>query len=411
MKKVVVVGGGPAGMMAAIVAAKQGREVVLLEKNEKLGKKLFITGKGRCNITNACDVSDLFENIISNSKFLYSAIYTFPNDRVMSFFEENGLPIKIERGNRVFPKSDKSSDVIKNLTKICKTENVKIMLNTKVMDLLAINQKCIGVLLSDNTRLYCDDVIVCTGGASYSSTGSDGKFFDVLKKYGHTVKKLRPGLTGMTSDYDKLTECMGLTLKNISIQINTKSNKRLYSGFGELLFTHYGVSGPLVLSASSILGDYFEKEELVLHIDIKPYMTYEELDARFLREFSDKMNVSIKNVLTKVIPKSLIEPFLDKCKIQKDTKANAITKEKRKIMVDTLKDFSIILNGLRGMDEAIITRGGINVKEINPSTLESKIVNNLYFAGELIDVDALTGGFNLQIAWSTGFLAGMLGGN
>lgn len=408
MKKVIVIGGGPAGMMAAIQSAKSGNSVALYEKNEKLGKKLFITGKGRCNITNACDISDFFSNVVTNSKFLYSAFYSFSNNDVQNFFEELHVPLKVERGNRVFPKSDKSSDVIRALTKECERRNVRVILNQAAEKLLIEEQQIVGVQFADNTIEYADKVIVATGGKSYSSTGSTGDGYRFAKQCGHSIVAVRPGLTGFVSSVDIGKQLQGLTLRNVQVWVTTEENekKKKYDGFGEILFTHYGVSGPLVLSASSMAGDLLQKQKLILHIDLKPALSREQLDQRLVRDFSEAMNSNIKNACQHIMPKSMIPEILFQAGINPSDKVNQITKEIRSKLVDSIKDYRVPLKGLRNLDEAIITRGGIAVSEVDPSTMESKLVSGLYFAGEVLDLDALTGGYNLQIAWSTGFLAG-----
>lgn len=408
MKKVIVIGGGPAGMMAAIQSAISGNDVVILEKNEKLGKKLFITGKGRCNITNACDISDLFTNVVTNPKFLYSAFYSFSNEDTMQFFENLNLPLKVERGNRVFPQSDKSSDVIRALSKECERLDIKICLHHTVKEILHKNQTIVGVRLADGKVHYADKVVLASGGKSYCSTGSTGDGYEFARQCGHKIEKVRPGLTGIVSSTNIGKQLQGLTLRNIQVWITTVDNskKKHYEGFGELLFTHYGVSGPLVLSASSLIGDLLAKQPLILHIDLKPGLTREQLDQRIIRDFSDAMNSNISNACQHMLPKSIIEELLLQAGIAPTTKVNQITKENRLKLVDTMKDYKVPLKGLRKIEEAIITRGGVKVSEVDPSTMESKLISGLYFAGEILDLDALTGGFNLQIAWSTGYLAG-----
>lgn len=408
MKNIVVVGGGPAGMMAAIRCAEAGHPVMLLEKNEKLGKKLFITGKGRCNITNACDVSDLFSNVVSNSKFLYSAFYSFTNEDTVNFFHSLGLKTKVERGNRVFPQSDKSSDVIKVLQKECMRTGVKIVLNTKVRDLRIENNKVTGVTLMNGEKIPADAIILATGGISYSSTGSTGDGYRMAEAAGHTITNLRPGLTGMIAREKFLSDLQGLTLKNAAVSITPagSSKKSLYDGFGELLFAHYGVSGPLMLSASSLVGDRLAKMELCLHIDMKPALEREQLDKRVIKDFDAAMNSAVKNAMVHLLPRSMIPVLLNRCGISTEQKVNQLTREERRRIVDSMKDFTLTLTGLRNIEEAIITRGGVKAGEVDPSTMESKLVSGLYFAGEILDLDALTGGFNLQIAWSTGYAAG-----
>lgn len=405
--RVLVVGGGPAGMMAAIQAAKQGNAVTLLEQNEKLGKKLFITGKGRCNVTNDCDVTELFDSVVSNKKFLYSAFYSFSNQDVKDFFEEQGLRLKVERGRRVFPASDKSSDVIKALGNALKKLEVKIRLRTRVDQVLTENDIVCGVRLSDGECLNADKVILATGGVSYKSTGSDGSGLVMAEKLGHQVTKLRPGLVGMCTKEAWVRDMQGLTLKNVAVAIGKKQGKKpLYEDFGELLFTHYGVSGPMILSASSRLGDELEKEDLYIKIDLKPALSKEQLDSRILRDFEERKNADLSNAMVHLLPKSMIPVMLHVCGLDPAKKVNEVTRGEREQLVKGMKEFPLTINGLRDIQEAIITRGGVTVKEVDPSTMESKIVKNLYLAGEMLDLDALTGGYNLQIAWSTGYLAG-----
>ncbi len=418
MKNIVVIGGGAAGMMAALQSAADGHAVILLEKNEKLGKKLFITGKGRCNITNACDVSDLFSNVVTNPKFLYSAFYGFSNNDVISFFESLGLKTKKERGNRVFPASDKSSDVIKVLERECLQRGVQIRLNTEVRDILIeereiadskdTEKKIKGVSLKDGRQILADAVILAAGGISYPSTGSTGDGYRMAEHVGHTIIPVRPGLTGMLVKEDTASRLQGLTLKNCSVFItgDKKQNKHLFEGMGELLFTHYGVSGPLILTASSLAGSYMDDQELKLHIDLKPALSAEQLDKRILRDFAAAPNMDIKNALIHLLPKSMIPVMLSLCDIQEHEKVNHISRDQRGQLRDTCKDLVLTLAGLRPIEEAIITRGGIKISEVDPATMASKKVKGLYFAGEILDLDALTGGFNLQIAWSTGYVAG-----
>ena len=405
--RVLVVGGGPAGMMAAIQAAKQGNAVTLLEQNEKLGKKLFITGKGRCNVTNDCDVTELFDSVVSNKKFLYSAFYSFSNQDVKDFFEEQGLRLKVERGRRVFPASDKSSDVIKALGNALKKLEVKIRLRTRVDKVLTENDIVCGVRLSDGECLNADKAILATGGVSYKSTGSDGSGLVMAEKLGHQVTILRRGLVGMCTNEAWVRDMQGLTLKNVAVSIGKKQGKKpLYEDFGELLFTHYGVSGPMILSASSRLGDELEKEDLYIKIDLKPALSKEQLDSRILRDFEERKNADLSNAMVHLLPKSMIPVMLHVCGLDPAKKVNEVTRGEREQLVKGMKEFPLTINGLRDIQEAIITRGGVTVKEVDPSTMESKIVKNLYLAGEMLDLDALTGGYNLQIAWSTGYLAG-----
>ena len=405
MKRVVVIGGGAAGMFAALAAAEKGHQVSLFEKNEKLGKKLFITGKGRCNLTNASDMDTLFSNIISNPKFLYSALYTFDNFRVIDFFETHGVKTKIERGNRVFPVSDHSSDVISALKKALENVHVTIHLFTKVQKLILADNKIRGVLLENGKEISADAVIVTTGGISYPNTGSTGDGYLFARECGHKVTELFPALVPLTAKESYVTDMQGLSLKNIKISIR-KGKKILFEEFGELLFTHFGVSGPLILSASSYIGKVLKKQELDMRIDVKPALSVEQLDKRLLRDFKENHKKQFKNSLNGLLPTKMIPAFLSLTGIDTEKIVNEITKEERKRLLDLLKAFPITLTGTRDFDEAIITSGGVSVKEINPSTMESKLVSGLYFAGEVLDLDAKTGGFNLQIAWSTGFLAG-----
>lgn len=404
MSDVIVVGGGAAGMMAAIFAARNGKKVTLIEKNEKLGKKLFITGKGRCNFTNACDTEDLFQNVVSNPKFLYSAFYSFSNQMVMDFFEEIGLPYKIERGNRVFPVSDHSSDVIKVLEKEMKKRNVKIMLNSKVTALIIENGICKGVRLSKE-QLLCDSVIVATGGISYPRTGAcrDGYIF--AQSAGHSIVNPQPSLVPFELEDDSCRDLMGISLKNVTVDIYG-DNKKIYSEFGEMLFTHFGVSGPIIIKASAYIHKHLEKD-LKLYIDLKPALNEKILDERLLKDFQLFQNKQLKNSLDKLMPKALVPVVIAKSGLDGDKKINEITRQERLILGQTIKKLPFTIKGLRGYDEAIITKGGIKVKEVDPGTMESKLIAGLYFAGEVLDLDALTGGYNLQIAWSTGYLAGI----
>ena len=410
MSNVIVVGGGAAGMMAAIFAARNGQNVTLLEKNEKLGKKIFITGKGRCNITNASEIEDLFSAVISNPKFLYSGFYSFTNDQVIHFFEELGVATKIERGNRVFPVSDHSSDVIAALTREMQHLKVKVQLHCEVKELLINNEREIkGVRLANGKKMTADAVVVATGGISYPSTGSTGDGYRFARNCGHKVTELFPSLVPMEVKEWYAKELQGLSLKNIEIHI-TDGKKKLYDEFGEMLFTHYGVTGPVILSASSIVGKTLEKKELVLQIDIKKAMTEEHLDKLMLREFEANHNKQFKNAIDSLLPAKLRHVIIELSGIEEEKKVHEITKEERLNLLRLIKDFHMTLTGLRGYNEAIITKGGISVKEIDPGTMESKLIKNLYFAGEVLDLDAVTGGYNLQIAWSTGYLAGISAG-
>ncbi len=410
MSNVIVVGGGAAGMMAAIFAARNGQNVTLLEKNEKLGKKIFITGKGRCNITNASEIEDLFSAVISNPKFLYSGFYSFTNDQVIHFFEELGVATKIERGNRVFPVSDHSSDIIAALAREMQRLKVKVQLHCEVKELLINNEKEIkGVRLANGKKMTADAVVVATGGISYPSTGSTGDGYRFARNCGHKVTELFPSLVPMEVKEWYAKELQGLSLKNIEIHI-TDGKKKLYDEFGEMLFTHYGVTGPVILSASSIVGKTLEKKELVLHIDLKPALAEEQLDKRLLREFEANHNKQFKNAIDSLLPAKLRPVIIELSGIEEEKKVHEITKEERLNLLRLIKDFHMTLTGLRGYNEAIITKGGISVKEIDPGTMESKLIKNLYFAGEVLDLDAVTGGYNLQIAWSTGYLAGISAG-
>ena len=412
MNKIIVIGGGPAGMFAAIAAAETGSQVILLEKNEKLGKKLFITGKGRCNITNAGDMDNLFANVMTNAKFLYSAFYSYDNQRVIDFFERNGLRTKTERGNRVFPVSDHSSDVIATLQKVLKEKKVKVMLHTQVQSLLmessgedAPENIVTGVKLTDGTTMPADAVIIATGGFSYQTTGSTGDGYRFAKEAGHTVTDIRPSLVPFLAKEDYVRQMQGLSLKNVEVRI-LNEKKLLYQEFGEMLFTHFGVSGPVVLSASSYAAKIIKKTPLRMDIDLKPALSKEQLDARILRDFDEAKNKQFKNSLNHLFPAKLIPVMIKRSGIDPEKQVNEVTAEERKRLVDLTKAFSVTLTGLRGYNEAIVTQGGVNVKEVNPSTMESKKLQGLYFAGEVLDLDGVTGGFNLQIAWSTGMLAG-----
>ena len=410
MSHVIVVGGGAAGMFAAIAAAKNGHQVTLYEKNEKLGKKIFITGKGRCNITNAADMEELFDAVVTNSKFLYSSFYGYTNQNVIDFFEDAGVPVKIERGNRVFPISDHSSDVIRALEREMKKVGVKVCLNTEVKSVEAEKGKFNKVVLKDTTTQTADACIVATGGLSYRSTGSTGDGFRFAENVGHKVTQCFPSLVPMETKEPWICELQGLSLRNVEAKI-LDGKKELYKDFGEMLFTHFGVSGPLIISASSYVGKKFmdkngQKKELTLEIDLKPALTEEQLDQRVLRDFEENHNRQFKNAITKLFPTKLIPVMLELGGIDPEKKVNSIEKEERKQFVHLIKHFRMTLTGLRDYPEAIITKGGVDVKEIDPGTMESKLVKGLYFAGEVLDLDALTGGFNLQIAWSTGYAAG-----
>lgn len=405
MAKTIVIGGGAAGMMAAYAAAMCGNEVSLYEKNEKLGKKVYITGKGRCNVTNACETQDLFINIVTNPKFMYSPIYTFDNNMVQSFMEEWSCPLKTERGNRVFPQSDKSYDVINALIRAMRENNVDINLDSHVSDILTENGHVTGVRVN-GCNIECDNVILATGGYSYPSTGSTGEGHTMASKLGHHITKCMPALVPFTAAEEWVKELQGLSLRNCGVTIYDGDHK-IYEDFGELLFTHFGVSGPTVLSASSYAVDIIRKRPLRLVIDLKPALDEKQLDARILRDFEANINRKFMNSLDKLFPKSLIPVIIERSGIDAQCRVNEITRDKRQGLVKLIKNFDLTLTGLRGFNEAIITHGGVDVKEIDSSTMESKLIKGLYFAGEMIDVDAVTGGFNLQVAWSTGYLAGI----
>lgn len=405
MSKVIVIGGGAAGMMAAIAAAEHGHHVLLLEKNEKLGKKIYITGKGRCNVTNACEMDKLFENMVSNPKFMYSAFYDYTNMQVMELLQEAGCPLKTERGERVFPVSDHSSDIIAAFERILRKRNVNIQLHTTVQSIRTQDGHVTGVLLSDGRKQDADAVVVATGGLSYPTTGSTGDGYRMAQELGHTMKECTPALVPMEIREEWCRQLQGLSLKNVTLTMLC-GGKRIYEGFGEMLFTHFGISGPLVLSASSFYGKCKDKSQVSVRIDLKPALSEEQLDKRILRDFEQNPNKQFKNVIGSLYPAKLVPVMIALSGIDGDKKIHEITKEERKNLLDVTKHLTMQVDGLRDYNEAIITQGGIRVKEVNPSTLESRLVSGLYFAGEVLDLDALTGGFNLQIAWSTGHLAG-----
>lgn len=404
MSKVLVVGGGAAGMFAAIFAAYNGNEVHIFEKNDKLGKKLFITGKGRCNITNAGDMETLFASVVTNSKFLYSSFYGYTNRDVIEFFERIGVPTKVERGNRIFPVSDHSSDVIAGLLRELEQLGVEIHLRSEVTNVIG-KESFEAIRLKNGRQIEGDACIVATGGCSYQTTGSTGDGYRFAKACGHQVTELVPALVPLVIKEQFVRELQGLSLRNVEASIFDRE-KKLYSDFGEMLFTHYGVSGPLMLSASSYIGKHLKEKDLTLVIDLKPALSYEQLDQRVLRDFEENINKQFKNAIGKLFPTKLIPIMLECSRIDPEKKVNLITKEERQAFVRLIKNFTLTITGLRDFNEAIITQGGVAVKEINPSTMESRLVSNLYFVGEVLDLDALTGGFNLQIAWSTGYAAG-----
>lgn len=413
--KVIVIGGGPAGMMAAITAAEAGNKVILLEKMERLGRKLLITGKGRCNITSSLPIDDFIQNTPGNGQFLYSCFKNYTNKDIIQFLKSQGLEVKEERGNRIFPVTDKSLDVLVCFKKRLKELNVEIIYNVRVTEVMQKNgQGNLQVKTEDNKLFDAQKVILATGGKSYPLTGSTGDGYEIAEKLGHTVTKIRPSLVPLEC-YDKNTckSLQGLSLRNVKIELkNAENNKVIYEDFGEMLFTHFGVSGPTILSSSAHLVRYKNIDELlknkkiILKIDFKPALSEEKLDERILRDFSEFKNKQLKNSLDKLLPQKLIPVIIEKSKINPDKKVNEISKQERKNLVKLLKNFELTISNFRPIDEAIITSGGINIKEINPKTMESKLVPGLYFAGEIIDVDSYTGGFNLQIAYSTGYTAG-----
>ena len=433
MSKVLVVGGGPAGMFAAYYAAQNNNEVVVIEKNEKLGKKLYITGKGRCNVTNASDMDTILSNVMGNNKFLYSAFNDCTNKDVMDFFERRKTHLKVERGNRVFPKSDHSSDIISCLKRAIEDVGVEIKINTQVKKLLydpfveeekketenqnskykkkkpkiKLDKIIKGVVLDDGNEILADKVIVATGGFSYQTTGSTGDGYRFAENMGHKIVEVSPGLVPFEIKEDWVKKLQGLSLKNVSINIMSQKNKKLYSDFGEMLFTHFGVSGPMILSASSNIKPREFENELQLYVDLKPALDEETLDKRILREFEGGLNKQFKNVLGHLFPTKLIPIIVNLSTIDADKQVNDISREERLAFVKLIKNLPMTIVGKRSFNEAIITKGGVTVKEIDPSSMESKLCKNLYFCGEVLDLDALTGGYNLQIAWSTGHFAGI----
>lgn len=403
---VIVIGGGPAGILAAGAAGARGRKTLLIEKNEKLGKKLFITGKGRCNVTNAADMDEFMSNIPKNSKFLYSAFRGLSNLDLIAMLNDMGLKTKVERGGRVFPESDKSSDVIKALSKYLDINNVDVMLHSKVREIKATANKISKVILEDGKEIPCEAVIICTGGLSYPQTGSTGDGLEFVKALGHHVTDLFPSLIPLLVKEDYIKELQGLSLKNVSIKVIV-DNKSIYDDFGEMLFTHYGLSGPIVLSASFYISDHLKKKkDIKFSIDLKPALSEEDLDRRVLKDFNEKLNKQFKNSLDALLPQKLIPVIIKLSKIDENKEVNQISKEERKQLVSLLKNLEFTITGTRPISEAIVTSGGISLKEVNPKTMESKLIQGLYFAGEIMDLDAFTGGFNLQIAFSTGHAAG-----
>lgn len=428
MKTVIVIGGGAAGMMAAIGAAGQGAKVVLLEKNEKLGKKIYITGKGRCNLTNACDLSEFSDKIVSNYRFAQSALHGFDNAETVSFFEQAGMPTKVERGKRVFPLSDKSSDVIRVLEKECRRLGVSVHLHTEVRSILTepvaregadepdgtetskkkkkytATARATGVSLSDGTKLKADAVILATGGLSYPSTGSTGDGYRMARELGHGVTRLLPSLVSLSAAETWCGQLAGLTLKNVSVSFADRDGKRLYEDFGEVLFTHKGISGPIVLTATAVCGDRLVGTEA--RLDSKPALTAEQLDARLVRELAGGRSKQMKNLVCALAPAAFGEILLRESGIPGEKTAGEVTKEERRRLGVTIKALPLHIVAMGGYNEAVVTKGGVKTEEVNPSTMESRLVKGLFLAGELLDLDAVTGGFNLQIAWSTGMLAG-----
>ena len=418
MNKVIVIGGGPAGMMAAITAKENKNDVLIIEKNNQLGKKLLITGKGRCNITSSLEMEDFIKNTPGNGMFLYSAYQQYTNKDIIEFLKQQGLEVKEERGNRIFPITDKSVDVLKCFTKKIKELNIEIKYNTKVEEILTEmidgENTVVGVRTEKET-IKANKVILATGGKSYPLTGSTGDGYRLAEKLGHNITPIKPSLVPLEV-YDKAEcqELQGLSLRNVEIKlIDREKNKQIYEDFGEMLFTHFGVSGPTILSSSAHLVRYknidklFHEKRIVLKIDLKPALDEKKLNDRILRDFEEVKNKQFKNSLDKLLPQKLIPVIITRSKIHPNKQVNEITKKEREELIKQIKDFEIIIKGFRPIEEAIITSGGIKIKEINPKTMESKKVKGLYFAGEIIDVDSYTGGFNLQIAYSTGYVAGL----
>ena len=418
MSKVVVIGGGPAGMMAAITAKENKNDVLIIEKNNQLGKKLLITGKGRCNITSSLEMEDFIKNTPGNGMFLYSAYQQYTNQDIIQFLKQQGLEVKEERGNRIFPVTDKSIDVLKCFTKKIKELDIDIKYNTRVVEIfteMVDGENTVIGVKTDRETINANKVILATGGKSYPLTGSTGDGYQLVEKLGHSITKIKPSLVPLEV-YDKAEckELQGLSLRNVEIKlIDIEKNKQIYEDFGEMLFTHFGVSGPTILSSSAHLVRYknidklFHEKKIVLKIDLKPALDQKKLNDRILRDFEDAKNKQFKNSLDKLLPQKLIPAVITRSKINPNKKVNEITKKEREQLIKEIKDFEIIIKGFRPIEEAIITSGGVNIKEINPKTMESKKVKGLFFAGEIIDVDSYTGGFNLQIAYSTGYVAGL----
>lgn len=405
MSKVLIIGGGAAGMISAVAAAYNGNEVHLFEKNEKLGKKIFITGKGRCNITNASSIENHFSNIMRNAKFLYSAYNCLNSDDICTMIESTGVKTKVERGNRVFPESDKSSDVIWALNKMMKDVGVFLHMECNVNEINTSKNEVV-IKDSNNNTYHGDKCIIATGGLSYPVTGSTGDGYEFAKKMGHKIEKTYPSLVPFNIKEEYCKVLQGLSLKNVNLKIEDENKKVYYNEQGEMIFTHFGISGPLVLSASAYLSDKMKEHQYMAYIDLKPALDNDMLDKRILKDFNEGINKNFNNAIEKLLPKKIIPVIIELSGISPYKKVNEITKEEREKLVQVIKNMPLHIVGLRGYNEAIITKGGISVKEINPRTMESKLVPNVYFVGEVLDIDAMTGGYNLQIAWSTGYLAG-----
>ena len=412
--KVVVIGGGPSGMMSAITAKENGNEVILLEKMQQLGRKLLITGKGRCNITSSLEIEDFIKNTPGNGMFLYSVFKNYNNKDIISFLKKQGLNVKEERGNRIFPVTDKSLDVLECFKKRLKELNVKIQYNTKVESIIINEEKKVVGVKTNNETISADKIILATGGKSYPLTGSTGDGYKIAEQLGHTITKIKPSLVPITLyEKDICKKLQGLSLRNVKIKVyNLENKKNIYEDFGEMIFTHFGVSGPIILSLSAHLvrtkniDEQIKNKKIILSIDLKPALTEEKLNDRILRDFQEYKNKNYKNALDKLLPQKMIPVIIKNSEINPEKKVNEIKKEERKKIIKCLKNLEFEISGFRPIEEAIITSGGINIKEINPKTMESKIIKGLYFAGEIIDVDSYTGGFNLQIAYSTGYTAG-----
>lgn len=419
--KVVVIGGGPAGMMSAITAAQEKNEVIIIEKNKTLGRKLLITGKGRCNITSSLDMSEFIKNIPGNGKFLYSAFQTFKNTDIIEFLNKNGLKVKEERGNRIFPVTDSAQSVLDCFEREIKKDNIKVKYGTRVKRILRkeiqeenFNYKAVGVELEDGEKIYADKIILATGGKSYPLTGSNGDGYKIASELGHTITDIKPSIVPLEADVNICKYLQGLSLRNVKIMIkDIEKNKKIYEDFGEMMFTHFGVSGPIILSSSAHLVRYknidrlLKENKIVLYIDLKPALSEEALDNRILRDFEEFKNKEFKNSLDKLLPQKMIPYVIEESGILPEKRVNEVSKDERRKLVSLLKNIEITIWGFRPIEEAIVTAGGISIKEINPKNMESKIVKGLSFAGEIIDVDAYTGGFNLQIAYSTGYIAGL----